>query len=84
MKQESRDDAQLRKRIILIIYHELSKKNPDFRMIEAFSAVLQEIDHSAQQLDPEEREEDIKNLKRECHGILNDKTLDSTQPARGG
>ena len=78
MKQECRDDAQLRKKIMLIIDHELSKQNPDLKMIEAFSAVLQEMDHGAQQLDPEEREEEIKNLKRECHGILNDKTHDST------
>ena len=83
MKQERRDDAQLRKKIMLIIDHELSKQNPDMKMIEAFSAVLNEMEHSAQPLDPKEREEAIKNLKQACHEIMEKKTIDSAKPMRG-
>ena len=82
MKQECRDDAQLRKKIMLIIDHELSKQNPDMKMIEAYSAVLNEMDHSAQQLDPEEREEAIKNLKRACQDMTDNKVIYSAQPVR--
>lgn len=83
MKQERRDDAQLRKKIMLIIDHELSKQNPDMKMIEAFSAVLNEMDHGVQPLDPKEREEAIKNLKQACHEIMEKKTIDSAKPMRG-
>jgi hypothetical protein len=83
VKQERRDDAQLRKKIMLIIDHELSKQNPDMKMIEAFSAVLNEMEHGAQPLDPKEREEAIKNLKQACHKIMEKKTIDSAKPMRG-
>lgn len=64
VKQKCRDDEQLRHQIMQVIDYELSKQNPDMKLVEAYSAVLRQQEHGACLPDPGQQKKALRKLKR--------------------